>query len=389
MKANMIGKLNSRRALLVSALGAAASTQAQTTANAPPIAPGRPVKWGLLGDLKSAVSGRPGADLLFGTRLALQEVNARGGMFGRRIDVEPLDTGGDPAKTASLLTSAKEQDELFGLISTYGTAETVAAIRTLQGWPIFGATTGADPVRRAAPPNVVFMRASWGAELDRLMAVAKSVGFSRIGIVYPEGPTAQAAQGLIESLTKKHGITVGAVATIPHPASLDVAPAAAKLARSDVQLVVVALSPPAADFMLEARRAGLLAPMYTLSDAVGPEFVSKLKDRIRGIGFCSPIPSPWDSSMPIVRDYQQEMTRAKRRADDYTFPSLEGYLNGRLLIETLKRVGPDLSRARFIDASRALRIADFGGLSVDLTRGNTALSYTDVFVLTASGRVMR
>jgi branched-chain amino acid transport system substrate-binding protein len=385
----MVERMNGRRAVVFGALGVATLTRAQPVANAPLVAPGRPVKWGLLGDLKSAVSGRPGADLLFGTRLALQEVNARGGMFGRRIEIEPLDTAGEPAKTTALLTTVKDQDELFGLVSTYGTAETVAAIRTLPGWPIFGATTGADPVRRSAPPNVVFMRASWGAELDRLMAVAKSLGFSRIGIVYPEGPTAQAAQGLIEFLTKKHGITVGAVATIPHPASLDVGPAAAKLARSDVQLVVVALSPPAAEFMLEARRAGLLAPMYTLSDAVGPEFVSKLKDRIRGIGFCSPIPSPWDSSMAVVRDYQQEMTRAKRRPDDYTFPSLEGYLNGRLLIEALKRVGPDLSRARFIDAARALRIADFGGLNVDLTRGNTALSYTDVFVLTSSGRVMR
>jgi hypothetical protein len=52
-------------------------------------------------------------------------------------------------------------------------------------------------------------------------------------------------------------------------------------------------------------------------------------------------------------------------------------------------VGPDLSRPRFVDAARSLRIADFGGLAVDLTRGNTALTYTDVFVLTASGRVMR
>jgi branched-chain amino acid transport system substrate-binding protein len=141
--------------------------------------------------------------------------------------------------------------------------------------------------------------------------------------------------------------------------------------------------------MLQARKAGLFVPMYTLSDAIGPEFVAKLKNNTSGIGFSSPMPSPWDRSMLLVRDYQDAMGLAKRTSKDYTFASFEGYVNARLLIEVLKRVGPDVSRERFIDTARSLKIADFGGVGVDFTRGNSGLSYTSVFVLGPNGRVMR
>jgi branched-chain amino acid transport system substrate-binding protein len=369
-------------------LGALASVAGPISAQPVPRTGQKALRWVQLGDT-SSVNGRLGADLLSGASMALDEVNARGGMFGRRIEVEPLDTRGEPARVAELLNAAKERTDLFGVLSIRGTAEAAAAFKALPGWPIFGPNTGADPVRKAAPPNVLFVRASWSAEVDRLMAVSKTIGFTKVGIVCPEGPVGQVVRGLVDAVAGKHGLSVNAIATIPHPTSFEVAPAAAKLARADVQLVVVALAAPAADFMLQARKAGLFVPMYTLSDAIGPEFVAKLKNNTSGIGFSSPMPSPWDRSMLLVRDYQDAMGLAKRTSKDYTFASFEGYVNARLLIEVLKRVGPDVSRERFIDTARSLKIADFGGVGVDFTRGNSGLSYTSVFVLGPNGRVMR
>jgi branched-chain amino acid transport system substrate-binding protein len=348
----------------------------------------REMRWVQLGT-HTGINGAATRGLVLGGQLALRDVNARGGMFGRRIEIETVDTGGDTQSTGEAIAKVRQRDDLFGAISVRGTAETMAVARGLPGWPIFGPSTGADPVRRATPPNVFYTRVGWGAEIDRLMAVAKSIGISRIGVVYPEGPAGQAALGLLDPTVKKHGLTVSGLGSIPDPGSTDVGPAVAKLAATNVQMVVVALAGPAPDFILAARRAGMRVPMYTLSDAVGPEFLFKLKDQSKGIGMSSALPSPWDRSMLVVRDYQQAMQETKRSPSDYSFASMEGYINGRLLIEVLKRLGPDPTREQFIDGARSLKLADMGGLNVDFTKSNTGLTYSDVFIISSSGRVVR
>lgn len=346
------------------------------------------LKWLQIGNQKG-VNGAATQSIVAGGQLAFKDVNARGGILGRRLVIETLDSGADPTTMGEAIAKAKQRDDLFGVFTVRGTAETVAVAKGLPGWPIFGPSTGADPVRKMTPANVFFTRTGWSAEIDRLMAVARNIGFVRIGAVYPDGPIGQAAHALLDAAVKKHGLSIGATATIPNPNSLEVGPAVAKLAASNVQMVIVALAGPAPDFILAARRAGMVVPLYTLSDAVGPEFLAKLKDRSRGIGMSSAIPSPWDSSMPIVRDYQHAMREDNRTPADYSFASIEGYINARLLIEVLKRAGPELTRERFIETARTLRLNDLGGLAVDFTKSNTGLSYTDVFVISSSGRVMR
>jgi branched-chain amino acid transport system substrate-binding protein len=335
------------------------------------------------------VQGAASKDLMLGSKLVIDDINSRGGMFGRRIKVETIDNGGDPKRMTEIVSQLREREDLFGIFSIRSTADTVMLAKGLPQVPIFASSTGADPVRRSLPPSVLFVRATWSAEIDRLLGVVRNVGMKRIAVVYPEGAIGQAAQSMLDVLTKKHDLTVSGVATIPSPASTDVKPAAIKVAAMDAQVVIVALTGPAAEFMLAARRAGVGVPMYTLSDAISPEFVAKMRDSIKGIGFSAVFPSPWDTSYLMVREYQQAMSQAKRNPKEYSFSSLEGYINARLLIEVLKRVGPDVSRERFIETARSLKIADFGGLGVDFTRSNTALSFADVYVLSSSGRVMR
>lgn len=333
--------------------------------------------------------GSASRELTFGSKLVFDQINERGGMFGRKLELETIDNQGDPKRMGEIIGQVRQRADVFGLFSIRSTADTVMLAKGLPGWPLFASSSGADPVRQAMPPNVLFVRAGWRAEIDRLLGVAKNIGLTNIGVVYPAGNVGVAAQALLDDLIKKHGLTVGGIATIPHPASTDVKPAAAKLAATNVQMVIVALAGPAADFMLAARGEGLRVPMYTLSDAITPDFIAKVKENSRGIGFSSPFPSPSDRTLAVVRDYQQAMAAAKRTPKDYSFSSFEGYLNARVLVEVLKRVGPDVTRERFVETARNLKIADLGGLSIDFTKGNTAMTFADVFVMSSGGRVMR
>jgi hypothetical protein len=60
-----------------------------------------------------------------------------------------------------------------------------------------------------------------------------------------------------------------------------------------------------------------------------------------------------------------------------------------MFTEVVKRVGPDITRERFIDAAKSLHLSDLGSLAVDFTKSNTGLTYTNVFVIASSGKVLR
>lgn len=346
------------------------------------------LRWVQLCDMSGAY-GESNKDALLAGRMAIDDANQRGGVFGRRIELEAIDTQGNAARVPELLAELRQRNDVFGLFSMRSTAELMAAAKSLPGWPIFGSSSGADPLRKVVPPNVIFVRTTWGAEVDKLLVVARNIGLLRVGVVYPEGPVGQAAQALLDPLLKKHGLTVGAVGTIPNPASTEVGPAVEKMIAGNVQIVVVGLAKPAADFAIAARKAGLAAPIYMISDAIVPDFMERMKGHSRGIGLSSPIPSPWDGSLSIARDYQQAMTRRQLTAKDYSFASMEGYVNGRMLVEVLRRAGADPSRERFVETARSLRLGDYGGMVSDFPRTGSLLSYTEVYVISESGRLRR
>jgi branched-chain amino acid transport system substrate-binding protein len=348
------------------------------------------IRWVQVASL-SPSSAAAARDLLAGSKLVFDEVNANGGIFGRRIELEQIDGGQDPKSVAEVMGKVAQRDDVFGLYSMLGTVETGTAAKMLPGWPIFTPTTGADQLRAQVPPNVLFARATWGDEIDGLLGVASRLGLNKMALVYPEGPVGQAIMALADTALKKHaGLTLVTRATIPSPFSMEVAPAVRAIAGNpDVQFVLVAIAGPAAEFIVQARNAGLAVPMYAPSSSISPEFFNQLKGRSAGIGFGSPIPSPWDRSVAITRDYQDAWLKSGKSRNTFSFPSLEGYINARLMMEVLKRVGPDLTRQRFVQAAKRLKFTDYGGLAIDWTKSNTAMNYKEVFAVSSTGRVMR
>jgi ABC-type branched-subunit amino acid transport system substrate-binding protein len=379
---------DSRRKLcraLIGAIGMAAALSSAYAADSSP----REIRWVQVANLTSS-NGAAARDLLAGSKLVFDEVNANGGIFGRRIELEQVEGGADPKSVAETLSKIAQRDDVFGLYSMQGTVETAAAAKLLAGWPIFTSTTGADQLRSQVPGNVLFARTTWGDEIDGLLGVASRIGLNKLAIVYPEGPVGQAVMALADSALQKHNLTIVVRATIPSPSSLDVAPAVRAIASNrDAQFVLVALAAPAAEFIFQARNAGLAIPMYAPSIAISPEFFDRLKGRSSGIGIGSPIPSPWDRTVAITRDYQDAWLKSGKSRNTFSFASLEGYINARLMMEALKRVGPDLTRQRFIQSAKRLKFVDYGGLSIDWTKSNTAMNYREVFAVSSTGRVMR
>jgi len=60
------------------------------------------------------------------------------------------------------------------------------------------------------------------------------------------------------------------------------------------------------------------------------------------------VPSPDDSSLPLVRDYQNDMQAIG--STEFTYMGLEGYLNGLVMLTALRAAGPELTQEKLLQA---------------------------------------
>jgi hypothetical protein len=60
------------------------------------------------------------------------------------------------------------------------------------------------------------------------------------------------------------------------------------------------------------------------------------------------VPSPDDTSMPLARSFQADMRASG--TNNFSSVSLEGYVGARLLVDGIRRAGPNLTEQRCIDS---------------------------------------
>jgi hypothetical protein len=83
------------------------------------------------------------------------------------------------------------------------------------------------------------------------------------------------------------------------------------------------------------------------------------------------VPSYEDTSLAAVREYRKlmdkyqpmppaELLRQEYKPLKYSFVSFEGFLNARLLVEALKRLGPQVDRSRLKAVVEGIKALDLG-----------------------------
>src|SRR5207302_9538451 len=94
------------------------------------------------------------------------------------------------------------------------------------------------------------------------------------------------------------------------------------------------------------------------------------KDYARDLLNSQVVPSPYRQDLPGVQQYRDLMDKRRPAPPEvadkdyeplqYSFVSLEGFLNARLLTEVLERVGPELRRDRVRGAAESIKDLDLG-----------------------------
>jgi len=352
-----------------------------------------------------------GSELYRGSMAYLTEVNRTGGVHGRTITLKAYDDGYQPGPAVANTLRLMLEDRVFLLFDYVGTPTVTRVLPLLKKYEplhflLFFPFSGAQPQREPPYDRYAFnLRASYRQETAGLVENFVAQGRARVAVFYQADAYGRSGWvGVREVLARRNTKPV-AEATYARGAkyteSFDRQVAIVQAAKPDVIISVGAYA-ACAGFIRDARRAGLAVPIANVSFVGSASMLALLletgradgRDYTRGLVNSQVVPSYENLDLPAVREYRDLMARhdPKPPADltdgdyhplPYSFVGLEGFLNAKLLVEVLKRLGNRPDRARVGATVEDIRDFDLGtgqliSFGPQRNQGSDAIYYTTV-----------
>jgi len=285
-----------------------------------------------------------------GILAAFAEINAKGGVHGRKLDLISRDDGYDPDRSVVQTTKLIEQDKVFALIGAVGTPTTAATVPIAQamGVPFIGPFSGAAFLRAPALHNVVNIRASYAAEAEAwIKHLTEDLHVRSIAIFYQDDAFGRDGLAGVKAALDKRHMELAAEGTFERNTRA-VGAAMRTLKRTEAEAVVmVGTYGPCAEFIKLAHKTGFNPVFVNISFVGASALARELGVEGNGVIVSQVVPFPWDTSVQVVADYQA----AERSLDPALKPdfvSLEGYISGRLVVAALEMAGPNPTRAEML-----------------------------------------
>lgn len=311
-------------------------------------------------------AGYLGTQTLHGALAYLNHINAHGGIHGRKIKVIAYDDGYDPPRCVANTQRLIVEDKVFSLFCYVGTPTTVK-IRPLVDEariPVVGMFTGANALREPLNRYLINVRASYyqetGAAVNHLVKEKK---LTRIAVFYQYD--AYGFDGLrgTEIALRAYGLVPVATGTYIR-GTLDVEEGLEKIMAKQAEAVVmIGTYEPCAKFIRLAKSKQFSPVFYNVSFVGADELARLLGKMGEGIIVTQVVPPPEVSdatkNLWAAKEYV-DLLKKYYPADRPNFVSLEGYINAKVLVEGLRRAGPDLDREGFIDAIESIQELDLG-----------------------------
>lgn len=325
-----------------------------------------------------------------GAQLAFEQVNARGGIAGRKIRVLSLDDGLKPDVAAANYKRLLVEQNVFAFFGGVGSGTIAAATPILResNAPLIGNYALSDGVREKANGAAYFVRASYGREAQKLVQHLATLGITRIALAHLANPGGTEVLSLVRAAEEAQGRSANQLvsAAVNNDGS-NVVEAGKKLAAVRPQAVIMFVGgPPVAELMKAVWAAGSTPMFYGMSIVAGDQVAKALGERMRGLAISQVMPYPW-SDADVTASGFRERCAAAGVAPDYN--SYEGYINASVLIEALRRTGRNLTRELLHTTMRTLKTT-IGGIDIDFTgRGTTGSRFVDLVHVNPEGKFRR
>ena len=328
-----------------------------------------------------------------GAKAYFDHVNARGGVHGRKIHYLFYDDAYNPAQTVLQTRRLVEQDRVFAVFNSLGTANNLAIRDYLNaaGVPQLFVGDGSDALGKASrryPWTLGFLQSYRGEGAVYGRDLSKRRPGAKVAVLFENTELGRdMTRGLSRALRSPK-----VVASEPYEyTGADVSAQVAKLKASGADTLMLFATPKfAIQAVVAAHKLGWKPQLYIASISIEPGIMAiavanapELTRGARSIAFLKNPNDPlWakDATVALYRTIMRRHNPSGKPADVYNW---YGMAVAWTMVETIRKAGRNLTRAGLLRAARSLDLGSnpflLPGLRIQ-TSARTSFALANVYL---------
>ena len=311
-----------------------------------------------------------GRDIRDGALAWFERVNAAGGIGGRKISLMTLDDANDKARAADNAKTLADR----GVTALFGFGSATLSVNAIPvaeraGMAFFAPFTGSMSIRDKPP--VFTIRASYRDEAEKIVAHQKSLGATSVVVLHYDDEVGKVNYETVAAVVIGGGSTKPRSIAVKRGGKVEASVLDVIAADNPHYVLATTQSPPVVDLLKMMADKGRSIPIVALSFVNPDELASSAGASARGTIVSQVVPTPRAVSSPnftVVKDCADALTALNGATLNYT--TLESCIAAKVLVEAIRRSGPQVSRGSVLKGLEGLGRFDVGGFFITLTPGS-------------------
>ena len=301
----------------------------------------------------SGTGATPGTNFDNGVKLAVKEINASGGILGRKIDYVSTDTQTNPGIAKAVAQKAVDQ-KAYVVLGPVHSGSMIVSMGETRAAEITNFTGGeAAVITRGGNPFVFrtsFTQSSSMPKLARYIKEQMKAG--SVAMVYTNNDFGKGGRDEMQKALTAQGIKVVAdISTDPGQVDMSAAVLQVKQANPDV-LFAYLTEEEGARLLRELKKQGFSKPIVGETTIIGQKVIDLAGDAAEGI--LGHVGLTADAPQPAVRAFDQKYLAEYKQRSDHN--GMKGYSAVYIIKAATERTGKFDSRA-LAAALHGIRIA--------------------------------
>jgi branched-chain amino acid transport system substrate-binding protein len=312
--------------------------------------------------------------------MLVEELNAKGGVDGRKVELLVKDTGGNPEKAISFARQLVEENGVFAIVGPATSGETIAVKQVAEeSKTILLSCAAAEVIVTPVLPHVFKVAPKDSHAAEMIFRQMKKMGVKRIGFLSSNTGFGKAGKEQVEKLAPAHGIEIAA-SEVYDKAATDLTAEVTKLKAANVQAILNwSIEPAQAIVIKNARQVGMSVPIFQSHGFANVQYAKAAGAAAEGVMFpasrivVAEALGASDKQKPVVTAYKQAY-ESRYKEDVSTFGG-HAYDAFGILVRAVKEAGLDREKARkaienmkgFVGTAGVFNFSpeDHNGLSID------------------------
>lgn len=325
-----------------------------------------------------------------GMQLWFNAVNKAGGVNGHTFSLVKRDDGGRQEDTLASTKELLEKDRPMVLAGFFGSGNITQLVATRMLEKERVALVGYRTTEiRPDTPLLYNVRATLRDELNKLTEHLATIGITRLGLFYEEGPGAAALLEAADAAAKKASATIATKASYAAGTARTTQSVDAFIRNPPQAILLVSSGSAAAAFIEQYRSAGGAAQLFAHSGADVEQMAKRLsEEQMAGVAIAQVTPSPYKISTRLAKEFNDLVAKAGQLEVPVSYSMMEGFIAGKVIVEAVRRQGAKPTREGTIQALDGMESYDLGGYVVGFRPNQRNGSrFVELSIVTGSGKI--